>query len=181
LKKSFGDDFKSIKGRLQSKVDRDLIDEYTKHLDQIAKQLQMKMEKKDLEKTAAQFRYKLTELSNKLIQAYEEKGDNSEPYPLFMYNNKCIFCNQGVKMGPNSKRAVGSRYSYVTPLREYKVPKYGGGFSKLLSSCKNDKDFHQLLPNTSKETSRPFSINATKTPVNERAYLAPVFTPNKHK
>jgi len=97
-----------------------------------------------------------------------------------MYNNKCIFCNQGVKLTPENRRMIGTRYSYNSSAqhKDYKIPKYGGGFSKLLSVCKTDKEFHQLMPQTSRDSSRPLS-QVPKNSRERQTRLAPVLTPNK--
>ena len=139
-------DLDNIKARLSQKADAQIIDNFTNNLKGISQKIDNKMGKQDLEKTTFMFKNKLQELS-KSIKNIAPK-DQTDPYPLFTYNNKCIFCNQGVEVTSKVKQIIGAKYNdseYLPKDRLY-MPKTGGGYSKLLSSVRNEWELDQLFP-----------------------------------
>ena len=114
-----------------------------------------KLEKKDLEKSTAVLKFKLQTLANTI--KHIRPKDNTDPYPLFMYNNKCIFCNQGVNLTPTVKQIIGQRFgeSEYLPKDKHYSTKNKMGYSKLLNSLKNDWEVEQLFPPRSESTRKP--------------------------
>ena len=90
----------NIKGSQLSseKAAESLKEEIMKMDERFKKDIENKIEKKDLNTTKAKLEKRLTDLARKLRGINSPNTpDNDEWLPFIMYNSKCFFCNQEVK------------------------------------------------------------------------------------
>ena len=146
----------------------------------VSQKIDHKIEKGDLERTSAMFKTKLQALA-KAIKSIKPK-DQTDPYPLFMYNNKCIFCNQGVSISPTVKQLLGTRYqdSEYLPRERMYATKHKMGHSKLLNSLKTEWEVEQLFPSTSRVDSTKKQDKMSEPP-SSIPRLNPISPPLKKK
>jgi hypothetical protein len=154
---------------------------FKENLDGFAKKIDDKLGKKDLEKSNAAVRVKLLDLARS-VQSIKPK-DETDPYPLCTYNNKCIFCNQGVAISPKVKQLIGTKYidsEYLPKDQQFHLPKNGAGYSKLLSSLRNEWELEQLFPTAAKPELKIDSVRAESSSKSQQR-LNPISAKKKTK